>query len=85
MRTISHAFFLKWSNGLALERSRNGLFAFQRQGANDTANAPCHGGTHKVMRLLANRRENLQAVSQEHGSLGDGRLVHDTDAMEIEA
>ena len=37
----------------------------------DAANAPCHGGTHIVMRLLATQRENLQAVSQEQSNRGD--------------
>ncbi len=37
----------------------------------DAANAPCHGGTHKVMRLLASQRENLQTVSQEQSKRGD--------------
>jgi hypothetical protein len=41
----------------------------------DVANGPCRGCTHKPMRLLASRRENLQAVSQEQSRTVIWRLA----------
>jgi len=67
-----------------IKAETRGLFALL-SGRSDTANAPCHGGTHIVMRLLTSRRDNLHAVCQEQGKMVNGRLIHDTDALEIEA
>ena len=54
-----------------------------RQGA--LANRGCLPRTHDRDALTDKPARELSAVSQEQGSKVIGRLVHDTDALEIEA